>query len=439
MAAKSSVVRWFVPVAGAMLGVLGAASLAQAQVAPAEPYWAALAAPEVLLRSGENEKFYPVGRARTGTLLRIDGEAAGWARVAYPPGGSVFVAADAVKPELGGKAVRVVRPTHPRAARLDAAQAVGSWKPATLQPLAAGTLLTLESPAPVADVGGKSSYRVYAPADSRAYVPVSALVRATPEQVAAYTARLKEQGVTLAGLDTGAPAPAPTEQAAATPAAESKPLAAAPTVREPTIAERLEASFVALRSQPVLDAEVTELIAEYDKAIAQVENSPLTVRTRAQMQQRRDYLKLQERYQNELRAMEASKPKVGEDVARAAERLKEVESSRIYILVGRLSASTLYDGKRLPLMYRVQSVGGPFARTLAYIKPDENLKLESKIGQVVGVIGDQSIDSTLKLTLVTPRRVDVLAPENSAPAPSEAAPPETAPAETAPTEPPAGG
>ncbi len=395
------------------LGTLGVGALCAAQVAPAGPYWAAVTGGEALMRAGEGDKFYPVARLKPGALVRVEAEGAGWARVSYPPGLSAFIAADAVKPDPGAKTVRVIRPTHLRAAKLDAAQALGSWKPAVMQPLAAGTTLTLLAPAALPDAGGKSSYRVQAPEQCRGYLPVSGLVRATPEQIAAYAGTLKQQGITVAGLEGASPAPAPTGAEGAAPLADAGGPPApspAPPPREPTIAERLEASFEAVRRQPVLDAELAELMAQYEKAIGEIEDSPLTTRTKAQMRQRLDYLRLQEKLQKELRAVEASKPKVGEDVVRASERLKELEGSRMYTVVGRLSASTLYDGKRLPLMYRVQSVGA-MGRTLGYIKPDESLKLESRIGQIVGVIGETASDPALKLTIIVPRRVDILTPE----------------------------
>ncbi len=391
------------------LGVLAACPGAGAQPAPVEPYWAAISGGEALMRSGEGDKFYPVARLKPGTLVRVEAEGAGWARAAYPPGVPVFVASDAVKPDPGAKTARLTRPTHVRAAKLDAAQAVGSWKPAVPQALAVGTTLTLLSPASLPDVGGKASYKVLAPEQCRGYVPTSSLIKATPEQVAAHLAGLRAQGITVAGGDPPVSGAAPAQAGPALADGAAAPQAP-PAPREPTLAEKLEASFDAVRKQPVLDAELTELIAQYETAVGQMNDSPLTARTKAQMRQRLDYLRLQEKLQGELRAIEASKPKVGEDVTRASDRLKEVEGSRMYVVVGRLSASTLYDGKRLPLMYRVQSVG-TLGRTLGYIKPTEALKLESKIGQIVGVVGESAIDSTLRLTMITPRRVDVLSPE----------------------------
>lgn len=406
---RRRVARW--AVAAACLAPAGVL----AQVAPVEPFWAVPTA-ETTLRSGESEKFYPLARVKPETLLWVDAQGGGWSRVAYAPGMAVYVAADAVQPEPGGKTVRVVRPTHPRAAKLDTPRALGSWKPATDQPLPAGTVLALASPVAVEDAGGRTSYRVAAPLEARAFVPTASLARATPEQASTYVDSLRARGIVIAGMDAAKPAVITAAQPAG--ASGAQPVTPGAPPRSPdtppralTTAEKLEQSFEAIRRQPILEAEVAELIAQYEKAIAEVEDTPLGARTREQLQRRLLYLRTQERVQAEVRAIEASKPEIADEVARAAARLREVENARVYNIVGRLSASALYDGKRLPLMYRVQSVGGPLARTLGYVKPEEPLRLEGKIGQVVGILGESRIDPTLKITIIEPRRVDVLTPE----------------------------
>lgn len=390
-----------------------------AQVAPVEPFWAVPTA-ETTLRSGESEKFYPLARVKPETLLWVDAQGGGWSRVAYAPGMAVYVASDAVQPEPGGKSVRVVRPTHPRAAKLDTPRALGSWKPATEQPLPAGTVLALASPVAVEDAGGRTSYRVAAPLEARAFVPTASLARATPKQALTYCDGLRARGIVVPGMDAVTPAvlaAAPSGGAIGSQpgvqGTDASPRPADPGPRVLTAAEKLEQSFEAIRRQPILEAEVAELIAQYEKAIAEVENTALGARTRDQLQRRLLYLRTQERVQAEVRAIEASKPEIADEVARAAARLKDVENARVYNVVGRLSASALYDGKRLPLMYRVQSVGGPLARTLGYVKPEEPLKLQGKIGQIVGILGESRIDPTLKITIIEPRRVDVLTPEGT--------------------------
>ena len=79
-----------------------------------------------------------------------------------------------------------------------------------------------------------------------------------------------------------------------------------------------------------------------------------------------------------------------------------------YAFVGRLTVSTVYNGQRLPRLFRLQAVDS--GRTLAYITPDPELDLESKLGSVVGVVVRQSRqDATLGLPLIDARRIDQMA------------------------------
>ena len=77
-------------------------------------------------------------------------------------------------------------------------------------------------------------------------------------------------------------------------------------------------------------------------------------------------------------------------------------------MVGTLQPSTVYDGQRLPSMYRIVSVGGVAPRTLGYIKEKPEFKLVEKLGLVVGVVGEATMDRSLQLNVITPVVVDVL-------------------------------
>ncbi len=79
-----------------------------------------------------------------------------------------------------------------------------------------------------------------------------------------------------------------------------------------------------------------------------------------------------------------------------------------YTAVGRLSTSRIYDGDRLPRLLRLQDPGS--GRTVAYVHADEDHDLTAMIGQLIGVVGDRTYDGGLRLNLLRPRRVDVLAP-----------------------------
>jgi hypothetical protein len=105
----------------------------------------------------------------------------------------------------------------------------------------------------------------------------------------------------------------------------------------------------------------------------------------------------------------------------------------VYTIVGELRPSTVYDGKNLPLMYRVVSVGGTSPRTLGYLKPTKDVDVTKMINQVVGVIGEATMDRSLKLNIISPVKVDVLRSTGftEPAAPATAAAPTPAPAKTA--------
>ena len=398
------------------------------QVSPVEPFWALVVSPDAVMRSGDKEQYYPVATLPAGQMVHVDGEGGGWSRIEYPKGTTAFIPSDAVTPGEGGKSVTLSRPEKARAARLDTAKAVGSWRTLGETPLPAGTSLILAFPTPLEDSGGKSAYRIVPPDSARGYVSSAALQRATPDQVSAY---LHQSG---GGTPAPAPAVTPETPGAPQPVAQA-PVAPPPTPREPTLLDRLDSAFKTVQEQEIEKAEFNELIAEYEKALADMPEDPLNQRTRARMSQRIDVLRLRAEYQKQRADLLAEKPDLTGANQRAAAVLADLDKVRTYDAVGRLSASAIYDGKRLPLMYRVQSVGSSLPRTIGYVKPG-SMDLESKVGMLVGVVGAASLDPDLKLKIITPTRVDLLqAQDTRGPAPvtpetPPAAPPEAPPPTT---------
>ena len=88
---------------------------------------------------------------------------------------------------------------------------------------------------------------------------------------------------------------------------------------------------------------------------------------------------------------------------------KALESSAAYIAVGRVAASTIYDGERLPKLLRLQDAAN--GRTIAYLKPDSKYEVVNLIGNLVGIVGEKTYDEVLHLNIVHPRRIDLLTPE----------------------------
>jgi hypothetical protein len=387
---------------------------------------------------------YQVAKLQRGQLLKVDGEAQGWTRVTYPAGTFVFVPSDSAQVDTGAKFITITKSIRPKAANI-ALGLKGSWKDCLDQPLAVGTKLNLAE-AEAAVNGSNTAFKVIPPEGARAFVPSAAVRKATQEEIDAFNATAGKTGIapitatpTLAAAPqttptttnltqpmvtpspaaTPTPAPSTPTTTAQTPATTSTPTttAAAPTIEpkpieiKPSPYEKLEAAFEAVRKQPPDSAEFGELLAEYQSALDKLKpEDPTTRMLRGRLQQRISYLKLLTDMQARQRDFTAGSESVAQDEKKLQERLAEVDRVRQYTIVGRLSASTIYDGKRLPLMYRVQAVGGTAPRTLAYVKPDDKLMIDAKIGAVVGVVGEAKMDPTLKLNIITPLRIDPLEP-----------------------------
>jgi hypothetical protein len=74
--------------------------------------------------------------------------------------------------------------------------------------------------------------------------------------------------------------------------------------------------------------------------------------------------------------------------------------------VGRLNASSIYNGERLPLLYRLQDQGT--GQTIAYILPTPEFDLPSMLGLLIGVKGPIRYDDSLRLNTIAPTQIGPL-------------------------------
>lgn len=403
--------------ARAMTVVAMVAGSALGQVQPVTTYYVAVIADDTPLRCGDKEVLYPVARLNKGTLLRVDGAGNGWLRVVYPAGVVACIGADFVQIDEGGKTATLTKESRLKAFNITSGYR-GSWNSVLDSPLPAGAKLVLAEVEPVNDGRGNAGYKIVPPDQARAFIQESATTRATQAQIDAYLAALApknpEQAKTPETV-AAKPEPVKTEPVKADPAKPAETTAKQPetVVQQPVERpksqwERLEAAFENVRKQPVESAEYTALIGEFQAAVDKMSDTGPDASLRRRLSQRLEFLKLQVDIQDAARRVSEAKQQLTADEQRLAERMQDVERTRQYTIVGRLSASTVYDGKRLPLMFRIMAVGGQSSRTLAYIKPDEKLKIEEKLGQVVGVLGEARMDPTLKSNVITPLRIDTL-------------------------------
>jgi hypothetical protein len=421
----------------AFVGFLPGVAAGQ-QVQNVTPYYAFVTAEKAAARCGSNQFSYTVADLTSGQIVFVDGEGEAWSRISCPPNMTAFVRVEDVQVE--GTTAKVTQPTRLKAASATAGYS-GSWQLLLANPLPAGASLTITEPIKEGD-GPVIAYRVATPEGARAYLESRHLRRATPGEVDAY--RTKAGGLAPLPLAAGG-TPAPTTTAAnplkpgpqptppstsATPptsitlaepmapgsgtppapgTAEPAPVSA-PAAQEPAktralaTSEQLEATFLAIWKQPPETAELGELVSEFNRAIAS-ETDDVRRKT---MQSRVEALKLRIDLVERMREREQDKTALDAQKSQIAEQVAAWERTRVYTIVGQLAPSTVYDGKRLPLMFRVVSVGGTSPRTLGYLKSTTETDLTKMLGQVVGVIGESTLDRSLMLNIISPIKVDVL-------------------------------
>jgi hypothetical protein len=440
-----------------LVALVGPLPALTAQTAPPATAGAArefksVSAAEAHIRCAGGTYYYPIARVRANDVLVSLGKEGEWVRVEYPTGTFAYVGAeDAEKRDAN---VALTAPSRLKAANLNYGLR-GSWKAVYDEPLPVGTTLRLIEP--VADEGGQTTaFLVEAPAGAIGYIHESSIRDATPEEIAKFKASMvpmpkgettaNAQGAGQAGPNAAEAQHAPTGENATAPVAEAgdatpdqgesapgetglraneqvvsidqsqhQTAPSGPDAQFMATAAALDAAFREVYAQPVIDAEYDELIAELKRAGESIPGTSSDVELfKRRIEQRVAVLELKRDVQKEQRALAEATRKIDEGAARLAEQLAALEKSQSYSIVGRLVPSTVYDGSRLPLMYRIQSVGHAVPRTLGYVRPNEGVDIKSKVGEVVGVIGQSSLDLSLKLRVIRPERIDVLAPATSA-------------------------
>lgn len=437
----------------ALSAIVSTVAVAQ-EVQQIEPVWRVINREGVAVRCGPDPVFYAVAEYGTGRLLLVDGTAGAHARVRYPNDLGVMVPADEVR-AVNDQVVELVRASSLRAP--SALNGItGSWKGVYESDLPAGTRLTVRETIK-GDRGQVLGYRVAAPAPPAvpghawAYVPADALRDATPAEIEAHMKA--SQPATPTPTQPQVQPPRPTDPAttpATSPAdqtnqptrpttpADSEPVPSetpaepapqpgitaipgepvrtettpAPAEESPTQIrasklEDLESSLEASRRLPPaqLDEALEELLAEYSRTRAETTDDE---RLAAQLDMRIEWLKLRIATRDQRRAIEAALTSATDRSRQLDRQVAEWRQGRAYALVGRLVVSTVYNGERLPRMYRVQSVSpvDGATRTLGYVTPDA--EVEAKLGRVVGVVGEPRFDPQLRLVIIRPDQIDVM-------------------------------
>ncbi len=175
----------------------------------------------------------------------------------------------------------------------------------------------------------------------------------------------------------------------------------------------LDKAYKALILEPIAEEEIQPLIAEYLRFAGELTHGDSDLPVLKAVSTRIALLEVRLQLQQNLDELDKASAAADADAEAIGTKLALLDRTRPYKLVGRLTASALYNGRTLPLMYRLQSVEGGSGRTLAYLVPNEGIDLNGRLGQIIGVTGDSRIDPALKLRIVHPTRIDTLTPRQT--------------------------
>lgn len=368
---------------------------------------------------------YPVGRVPRGTMVLVVEDRFGWAKVR--PGGEAFdalhafvVAEHATVSDAGTVRIDVRTPLKAAnfAAREDPTR---SWKEvARLEP---GTTLEFVE---TIEADGRGFHKVRMPESAEAWINLSFLKPATPDEIATVLAANTTPSNAMPAAETSSgalelvPAPAIGSVSASrgTPADEAAMDADRETVGiEVLVAENstspnsaglddLESAWSAFQAQPETDRELGDYAELRDRYLVLASSADSSAATRLRAKLRAEQLLLQTEIQSRLTELRRLQEQNLMDLQAIREIREVMESRGDFDAVGRLNASLVYDGRRLPLLYRLQEPGE--GATVAYLLPTRNFSLAELTGQLVGVSGDLRYDEALRLNIITPRRVDIL-------------------------------
>ncbi|MGI9014997.1 MAG: hypothetical protein ACR2GY_12225 [Phycisphaerales bacterium] len=166
----------------------------------------------------------------------------------------------------------------------------------------------------------------------------------------------------------------------------------------------LEAAYETLKREPLRQAEIEPLRARY-AALTSQQN--VSERERAIASARVQLLDARLDLQTQMLEIDAVKARIDQAAENTESARIVIDRARQYTAVGVVSASTVYDGRRLPQLLRLADPST--GRTLAYLDPTaSDIELARMMGQLVGVVGSKQFNDAMKLTIIAPGRIDVL-------------------------------
>lgn len=416
------------------------------------PYDGVINSDDTLVRCAPSiDGGYAFGRLAKGANVRVVEEQAGWVRVAMTgpsfDGWCGYVqATPTVTLSADGKTLKANGRAQVNAPNAEALFAIErSWKPIAF--LGAGDEATVVS---TENSNGTTWYRVALTEKASGWINAGAVANlaastgtpntSEPKPAPQPTTTAPTDGTTTTTTDAATTTDGTTTTDTTTPQVDpdtGEVLTVTPKVTDPAEAAKadeaartkaveqvkrvrfsdIDAAWTRVAKEPVESSELTELRARF---LAFADDAQTLPGDATAARRRADQIGLRIEVQNSMREVAALRNKSKAQIDGVADLELAMMARQPFDAVGRLNASTVYNGDRLPLLYRLQDIGS--GQTLAYIVPGPTFDLSSMLGLVVGVKGPTRYDESLRLNTIKPNRIDVLNTRSGGSATGTAAP-----------------
>ena len=408
------------------------------------PYETTIAVESTLVRAAPSvESGYPFGSLRQGATVKVVEEQVGW--VAVQTSGSAFdgwfgfvQAGPGIALSADGKSIKVSS-----RAQISAPNAEANWNPDSSWK-AIGFLVAGDEMPVLGEVKGQRDtfYKVALNTKTVGWINASAITPATGATAPATTAPTTTDAPSVPNTtttneppvqvgekveaDSNPVDPDPTQDTATTetklaPKATPANQTAGKTDTREQVVEKvrrtrfkdIDAVWQRVAKEPVETAELEQLRERF-LALSEDPSTPRSesiaaTRRAEQIAGRIDVQK----GRHEIAARRQKANASGDGVANHELAMK---TRQPWDAVGRLNASSVYNGERLPLLYRLQDQGT--GQTIAYILPTPEFDLPSMLGLLIGVKGPMRYDESLRLNTIAPTQIGPLSSRDINPASS---------------------
>ena len=165
----------------------------------------------------------------------------------------------------------------------------------------------------------------------------------------------------------------------------------------------LEVIWITVKTEPLASSEVGVL---KDRYMILMNDSDCEAEIKNVVETRVKQLIVQIEAQQRIRQLKEMRGMLDADTEQVRVLKFALEARSDYTVVGILNASSIYDGKRLPLLYRL--VDPAVGQTVAYVSTKNPAQLATMLGTLVGIRGEKRYDEALRVSVIEPTAIEIL-------------------------------